>query len=117
MYGLDKKTDLSFLKDKRLIQICFGMHQLILNFDEGVSIMVEGKIDFLGENQSTHREVSPVEPGPLMSLLNHSIETLKVMDEGTLELTFTNRSTLKLYDSNPDTESYQIGSQSGTIVV
>ena len=38
MYGLAEDADLSFFKGAFLEQVCLGANQVILNFDQGVSI-------------------------------------------------------------------------------
>jgi hypothetical protein len=41
MYGLPENIDLNFLKDKKLIQICICQHQVIMIFDDDISILIE----------------------------------------------------------------------------
>lgn len=117
MYGLDKATDLTFLVGKGLVQICVGLFQLILNFDDGVSISIEGEVEHIPV-------AKPPQSGSLQrvgcclgDLLGKKIRGFEINDGGMLELTFSDGNTLRLYDSNPDAESYQITGPARNIVV
>ena len=45
MYGVPEKERLVGLIGKELIQICFGVHEVIFNFDQDVRITVESRIE------------------------------------------------------------------------
>jgi len=50
MHGLPKNIDLDFLKEKKLEQVCISSHQIILKFDEDISISIESVIKFFSSN-------------------------------------------------------------------
>ena len=117
MYGIDKKLDLTFLIGKMLTQICVGQFQIILNFDNEVSISIEGTFEHIsGEIVTKYLGISDVSQS-LFNLIQQKIEVVNVLEDGTLRLTFTDSTMIKLHDSNPDTESYQISSPLISIVV
>ena len=51
-HGLDPNTDLSFIVGQRMIQACFGRHDLILNFEETepVSLLITSGVGFRGQD-------------------------------------------------------------------
>ncbi|HWA94406.1 MAG TPA: DUF6188 family protein [Terracidiphilus sp.] len=120
MYGLNEDVDLEFLDGRELIQLCVGVHQLIFNFDELVTISVEGKFSYF---DSDHEAV--LQPTPQTStsiartaaLLGSSIKKYTSAADGTLILEFSNQHRLTLFDSDPRFEAYTIKSPGRTIVV
>ncbi len=117
MYGLDKNLDLGFLIGKNLLQICVGSFQVILNFDANVSISIESTFD-CGSEDKSKRTGNLLETAPsLFHLLGKHIKEIKIEDEGTLVLTFSDGTIVRLYDSNAATESYQINSLKGSVIV
>jgi hypothetical protein len=53
VYGLPLEQDFTFFVGLVLLQVCFGRHELILNFDGDTSITIEGN---LGLQEVTGRE-------------------------------------------------------------
>src|SRR5690242_2846743 len=108
MYGLQLGTDLSFLKGKRLFQVCVGMTDIILQFDENVSITITGADmahrSEAGEETAVYRRSIPSAP-MLMGFLHESIESWSIEEPGTLILEFSNRQALEIRDSSPHYES------------
>jgi len=117
MYGLQKDVNLKFLNKRELLQVCVGLFQVILNFDEDVSISIEGRFEFVLEGRSTERAQLPEAASPILRFLGSRISDVRVQDGGTLELAFSNGAVLRLYDSNLDAESYQISGPAKLIVV
>ncbi len=45
MYGLDESVDLSFMVGKELDQVCVGLYQVILNFSDRLTILIESNCE------------------------------------------------------------------------
>lgn len=117
MYGIDRGYDFEFLIDKRLLQVCFGLFQLILNFDEDISITIEGNFDLSLSNKNKYKESISIEYDEVLFLIDQTIKEVQVLDTKTLEINFSNNKNLKLFDNNTNSESFQICSPSGIIAV
>ena len=119
MYGLNKDTDLSFLKGQEVIQIAIGVFQVQFHFDRDAIISVEGEFQYLSENNSSHwRQGTPEAAAPALRLLGSSIQNVDGKEDGTLDLTFSNGDHLVVRDNSKEYESYTIsGGPSGSIVV
>jgi hypothetical protein len=119
MYGLDKDTDLSFLYEKELLQVCVGEVQIILRFDGDITLYME--CDF--EHFPKHGQVllgdssKPISSSSLLTLLGSSVKGADNIGEGGIELFFSNGDKVRIYDSNEGTESYHITFPEGRIVV
>ena len=117
MYGLDKNKDLTFLEGKELIQICIGQHQVILRYTDDVYISIEGNFELLSQDESGYERTLPELASSLVVLLGAKVSETEIGDNGALDLHFSNHEILRLYDSNDNSESYEIGSPNFTIVV
>jgi len=117
MYGLDKTVDLAFLVGKQLTQVCIGLYQLILNFEDGISISVEGVFEYDGTTGSAGDGGPHHAACSLLDAIGKEPEEVQVIDGGTLVLKFRNGGDLRLVDSNEATESYQIVGPNSDIVV
>ena len=117
MYGLPENVDLSFLQGKRLIQICIGSHQIILRFDEDISISIESPIKLLSRNGEhyIYDQASSINKD-FIELLESSVVNVIPYTTGTLRLVFGNGSEIELTDDSIQYESYQIF-RDGKIVV
>lgn len=119
MYGLDKDTDLSFLSEKELLQVCFGWVDVILNFDGHITLSLECTFEhvtkdgqvFLGDSSK------PISCSSLLTLLASSVKHVDNIGEGSIELFFSNGDRVRIYDSNESTESHHITFPEGRIVV
>jgi len=119
MYGLNKDTDLSFLSEKELHQVCVGEVQIILKFDGDIELSLECTFEhvpkhgqvFLGDSSK------PISSSSLMTLLGSSIKRVDNIGEGGIELFFSNGDKVRIYDSNNSTESYQITFPKDMIIV
>lgn len=117
MYGLPENINLDFLKDKTLIQICISSHQIIMRFDEDISISIESLIKLLknnGENY-VYDDFTSINKD-FLALLGNSIVNVISHEAGTLSLIFGNGSKVELTDDNIKYESYHIV-RSGKVVV
>lgn len=119
MYGLNKDTDLSFLKGQEVIQIAIGVFQVQFHFDGDAIISVEGEFQYFSENNSSHwRQGTPEAAAPALRQLGSSVRKVGGKEDGTLELTFSNGDRLVVKDSGEQYESYTIsGGPHGTIIV
>ena len=120
MFELAENTDLSFLIDKKLEQICRGLHQIILHFAPEMTITIEGSVEYKSRHSS---EVALWSPDcarssfPMQGLLGQSIATYQILPKGTLKLAFSNDDALMIKDDSDRFESYQIMCGSRYIVV
>jgi hypothetical protein len=118
MYGLKTGVDLTFLQGRELIQLAIGKHQVIFNFDEDVSVSVEGRFEYTSRSGS-----SEWQPGGLIvaasavHLLGERIVGVQGREDGTLKLTFSNDDCLLILDTSTEYESYQISRRGEIIVV
>lgn len=108
MYGLTKETDIGFLSDLELEQVCIGLYQVILHFDKDVSICLECEY----EVDSKINDVMG-----LVRLLGNRVVLSINRGEGEIALQFSNGSVVVIQDSNLDTESYQIIAPGKQIIV
>lgn len=118
MYGLPENIDLRFLENAELLQVCIGVHELVLRFQDDIAITVMGK--FLHE--STAQAASPNASlahfaSTLTTLLEAKIVKVEATTDGTLRLCFSNKHRLTLYDDNPQYEAYTLTHGLRTIVV
>jgi uncharacterized protein DUF6188 len=118
MYGLKREVDLTFLQGRELIQIAIGMYHVSFNFDEKVSISVEGKFEYTSmANSSEWRPGAPLVAATTVNLLTARVEAVQGQEDGTLELTFSNGDRLVIRDTSTKYESYQISRRGETIIV
>jgi hypothetical protein len=120
MHGLKSDIDLSFLLNKEIAQICLGKYQIILRLSESVEISIEGRMKYTSRS-GPYKEVeilcSDVHAGILQNLFEIPIVQIGIQSPGDLLLEFENRDELLIFDSNPQTESYQLSFGNRTIVV
>ena len=119
MYGLNKDTDLTFLKGQEVTQVAIGTFQVQFCFDKDAIISVEGEFQYFSENSSSHwRQGTPEAAAPTLRLLGSSVQNVDGKEDGTLDLTFSNGDRLVVKDNSEQYESYTIsGGPRGTIVV
>jgi hypothetical protein len=118
MYGLRSGADLNFLKGRTLLQACFGPHDLILNFDEDVSISIWSALAVGQSGANLQRHAAFAEVGQeVLRLLEKAVLEVGWTLSGTVSLTFEGDQLLELYDDNAGYESYAISSPAGLTVV
>lgn len=118
MYGLPKGADFTFLESLTLLQICFGEHDLILNFDDAsITIMSAIRIknsDALGiQKYIDYRSAAP----QILNLIGKSLMEVTTEEPGTLVLTFADACRLCIDDDSSDFESFIIEHRDRTWVV
>jgi hypothetical protein len=112
MFGLPSNFDPSFLCGRTLDLVCFTAHQVNLHFSDDCLISVEGDMSLDdGENLRLPDVLSLA-----YLLVNQEIDGALRTDAGTLSLSFKNKKTFHIRDSNRQFESYAV-SVKGEIVV
>jgi hypothetical protein len=118
MFGLPPEVDLTFFDARELEQVCIGAHVVILNFDEDVSLTIEGDICHRSSAGAVTTFVSSASAAStLVRLINAKVLTALRIHPGTLSLQFSNGETLEVPDTNEYYESYQIRHGQRLIVV
>jgi hypothetical protein len=126
MYGILADTDLSFLRGKTLIQVCFGPHDLQLRFAEDAHVSIESSVGYGVADGDYEQRTIGEEPGVsnvledpcfLLHLLMKSVEAVSWTAEGTITLNFDGGFRLQIYDDSKQFESYNIGNGDQLIVV
>jgi hypothetical protein len=113
MYGLPKDFDGSFLVGRVLEMVCFAQHQVYLHLEQKITITIESAFSYKNDLAVD----VPVSESNLMELLGSSVLTATGDENGTLSLLFSNRQTLKIYDTSKRYESYTIAYDGGEIVI
>jgi hypothetical protein len=118
VYGIPATTDLSFLRDKTLTQVCFGPYDLQLNFCEEITnITATSTIGYgLAVGTYAERSIGPKEgfvpvqddPFPLLRLLMKTVTEVSWTAEGTLTLEFEGAVRVQFYDDLGPYECYTI---------
>lgn len=116
MNGLPITIDLSPLIGRLLSQVCFGEFQFILNFDADVRIAVESKCVYDSPSGTFEIENYLDESSRLCKLIGNQVISAKRDVEGGLLLRFANESGLRILNSNPEYESFQVHIKQNTYV-
>jgi hypothetical protein len=118
MYGLPTGLNLSFLHERSLLQLWVGLHEFILNFDQGVSITVTSSIGFeLSDGPYRRYEDFREAVGIAATLLNERVTLAQGKSDGTLCLEFGDHRRVDVFDDSTQYESYTIRNQDQLIVV
>ena len=118
MYGLPIDIDLGFFSARTLIQVCIGAHDLILNFDGGVSVTVMSCIGVAGFKGTIRRhEDFRQAASVLVTLIDRTVASAQREGAGTLHLTFQGGGTLLIYDDTNEYESYVVTNGGQLLVV
>lgn len=110
--------ELKFLLGLPLFQVCIGANEVILNFDEDVSITVESTISF--HDAGGHKAIySPLQSAALalVKLLSSKIDGLSLDQDGTLSLHFGTGDTLIVHKDPGPYESYHVKRQREVYIV
>lgn len=118
MHGLPKNMDLSFIENKNVEQVCIGEHQIILHFDEYLSISIETSIYVSNDGNKPIEFAKLPEAAPVLcTLLGRCVRKAIGSPDGTLDLEFENGTRVVIHDDNERYESYQIKYGDKEIVV
>ena len=118
MHGIPEKERLMGFVGRDLIQICFGSHQVIFNFDDNMRISVESSIEHSvpGEGVRCYKKFWNQETY-LTKLLGHTVSGLNVIDGKRLDLKFSNGHSIGLKDDSEEYECFQIEMRDDLIIV
>ena len=107
MYGIPTNLDVSFFSGKRVLQVCIGANEVILNFDDDVSITILSCFGY-GESGGIAQRYEDFKKGAAAtaSLLDRTVVGAKGDTDGTLRLQFDNDSYLEVYEDKSPYESY-----------
>jgi hypothetical protein len=112
MYGLPKDFDYGRLGGRFLEQLCFGIGQIQLRFDQRVTIAVTSSLVYRQSPTSHPKTIEiadlPIVRSNLLDLLHHTITDAFGSDEGTLTLEFDDGQVLQFLDPDPHYEAYEI---------
>ena len=118
MLELNPKTDLNFIIGQTLGQVCFGRHDLILNFHEGASISVYSSIEFQPPDGPIETFQSFAEAASRFALLlDQTVTSWEAAEDHSLCLIFSGGSKVWVFSDNQPNESFLITHGSITIVV
>lgn len=119
MYGVDKSISFQFLVGKELLQLCIGLYQLLLNFNENIVISTECVLRLINIDGSVTeiRSGVPSLSKHLTCLLGSTIENVVCEHDRELTLVFSNDYKLVILDSNEDEESFTITTPNQEVVV
>jgi hypothetical protein len=118
VFGLPQGKDMSFLVERELIQVCIGLHQVILVFDGDISISLECEFYLThGSEIGEEAKSSNSSKTALAKLLGSHITSVTNRGGRELGLFFSGGLCLRILDSNSDHESYQISLPTETIIV
>lgn len=113
MHGMQASTDLSFLKNREVLQVAVGTFQTLLHLDGDVTLTLEGDCEV-----GTKRYGPGVETGRvLLDFIGGTVADVGVVNERHLQMTFRDGRTLTLVESDEPAESYSIAGPGITIVV
>lgn len=116
MYGLTGTIDLSFLVGETVMQVCLGRYQTQVRMDDA-TIAIECKHTLVTADGETVWNRSAFPSEGLSRLLGQTVSKVSVLDERTLELTFSAGDRLSLVDDSDQYESFQIATDDKYIVV
>src|SRR5260370_17586456 len=116
MYDLAKGTTFEFLKDRELELLCFGPYGVMLHFEGGIQIQIEGSFTHVttATPEASH---FPLSESQLMRLLLQRVTQVAVKRNGTLTLRFGNGDTLVIDGNVGPYESYNVSHPHGLLVV
>lgn len=118
MHGLPTNVDLSFLYGVTLLQICIGENEVILNFDQEVSIMVASNLRLTPPQGEAFEVEDAREAGAsLLPLLGRSVTDVLGTSDGTLSLTWDVGHLVEILDTWKEFESYTVRHGQSLLVV
>lgn len=118
MYKLPQDEELSFLLNKTLLQVCIGLNDLILNFDDQIVITITSCLGIISCSGNLVIHESFINSASdVLSLIGREITLVSGDAKGTLTLLFDNGVSLCAYDDSQEYESYTIRNGNKLIVV
>ena len=118
MYGVPDKQRLMRFIGKALIQICIGSHQVILQFEDNLSISVETKIEHdIPDEGARHYNEYWKQDTSLSRLLGARIDDIDVILSRRLCLKFSNEHSISVDDDSNEYEAMAIRIDGDLIIV
>src|SRR6188768_14291 len=109
---MEIRKNIDFLIGKILLQICFGLYQVQLNFNDGVSIEIGGEIIYKAFNKQQY--IWKYSNGrilfPINNLIEFTINKAVFSDDKSLILEFSNGECLTINSTGDNNESYIVKS-------
>ena len=96
---MNKSTnkEFSFLRNKELIQVCFGKFEIILNFDDDLSITIECPFSFLSKNKTLDWNPDDLADMPLNYLLGRKIINWEIENSKEFGFFFDSKESIKIH--------------------
>jgi hypothetical protein len=118
MNGFPPNVDLGFISGRQLIQVCVGLHDLILNFDENVRLLVTSCIS-VSDAQGPDKRFEDFRDavGEVARALGEKVRSAEAEDDRTLRIEFENGVWMRVFDDSDQFESFVIHGPSGEIIV
>jgi hypothetical protein len=114
--GLPEGYDASFLIGATLVQMCVGLHEVILRFAEDIDITIECEVDVHTSTGSIVMASAPELGSLVIGALHQSVSEALGSRDGDLAIRF-GAMRLTLHDSSASYESYQIRHGDHLVVV
>lgn len=109
MKGLSSSADLTPLIGREVLQLCIGMHQLQIHFDNHVGVMVESECVLRGPAAEDLRVDSyALAASSMCTLLGQQVQSASRTEQGGLLLRFTTEAELEVLNDSSHYESFQI---------
>ncbi len=101
MYGLPRELDLTFFMGREILQICFGTNDLVLNFDDAVTISISSAISVSCGEQGVKTEMYIEVAQQLSRVLQVPVTAVNVVNDGkALSISFANGFELLIWDDS-----------------
>lgn len=116
MNGISQNEDLSDLIDKVIIQICIGLHEIVINFDDDSYITLECLFSFNAKDWHDMKNIVS-SCKQFVKLLGKKVICGEIVNDKTVMLRFECGEKLYFNDSNEYYESFQIKMPNKHIIV
>ncbi len=120
MYGI-KNINLDMLGNIELVQICIGLTQLILRFEDSTEILIESSVSLTKNNgEIIVTDELPFAGSAIADLVGLKIQDIKAEVDrgmGQVSIQFENGETFIMYDSNQTSESFSIYPSDGSEII
>ncbi|HEX5278675.1 MAG TPA: DUF6188 family protein [Micropepsaceae bacterium] len=118
MYGLPADFDGRIFVGRTLEVVSFFVNQMILRFDQDISVRLEGEYSLQLDSGSEPEIIEVPEFHPeLTKLLEQTVSNASSAKDGTLKIQFSGGAIFTCYDRTPGYESYEIDIGDRRIIV
>ena len=109
MIETSENFDISLIKGKVLNQICIGLYQVVLRFDDDISISCESKI-YIFDDKTTKKVVFPPNTScvGILRLLGEKVVSVELNQNENLIITFPSKIVVEIEREIDGYESFQI---------